>query len=115
MFPVSPGIAYVGVAGAFVAGSAVSLIDPGRFYDLALPLMLLALFASEAIVFAVFPAFRRRVAGGVYLVLRSSGALGVVTPSGSPPPDPASPRARPRRDREPPPSEPRPRALPAPP
>jgi amino acid transporter len=92
MFPVKPDTAYLGVAGAFLAGSAIGLGNPGRFYDLVLPPMLIALFVSEAIVFAVFPRFRRRVATlrtsdvvaagvattlmivGVWLAVRSSGA-----------------------------------------
>jgi amino acid transporter len=43
----------------FVAADAVSLVDPDRFYDDLLKPSLGALFASQLVVFAVFPRFRR--------------------------------------------------------
>ncbi len=45
---------------AFVATAVVSLSGPQRFYDRLSPPSLVALFASQVIVFAVYPLFRRR-------------------------------------------------------
>jgi hypothetical protein len=49
----------VWIAGPFVAADALSLIDPGAFYDELLKPSLGALFVSQLIVFVVFPLFRR--------------------------------------------------------
>jgi amino acid transporter len=46
------------IAVLFVAGNAISLIDPERFYSYALTPSLVALYLSQAIVFVVYPRFR---------------------------------------------------------
>jgi hypothetical protein len=51
------------LAVAFVASDVVSLRDPDRFYDTLARPSLLALFASQAIVFLVYPRFARRALG----------------------------------------------------
>jgi amino acid transporter len=48
------------IAVLFVAGDAISLIDPQRFYSYALTPSLVALYVSQAIVFLVYPRFRGR-------------------------------------------------------
>jgi amino acid transporter len=48
------------IAVLFVAGDAISLINPQRFYSDALTPSLVALYVSQAIVFLVFPRFRGR-------------------------------------------------------
>jgi hypothetical protein len=48
------------IAALFVAGDAISLIDPERFYSYALTPSLVALYVSQAIVFLVYPRFRGR-------------------------------------------------------
>ncbi len=70
------------IAVPFIAGDAISLLDPDRFYDDLLKPSLGTLFVSQLIVFAVFPRFRRGlvaialaavsaglVAWGLYLLL----------------------------------------------
>ena len=47
------------IAVPFVAADALSLIDPGAFYDKLLKPSLGALFVSQLIVFVVFPLFKR--------------------------------------------------------
>jgi hypothetical protein len=47
------------IALPFLAADAISLVDPGRFYDDLLKPSLGALFISQLIVFLVFPRFRR--------------------------------------------------------
>ncbi len=48
------------IAVLFVAGDAISLIAPQRFYSYALTPSLVALYVSQAIVFLVYPRFRGR-------------------------------------------------------
>jgi len=48
------------VAGAFLAGDALSLIDPDAFYEDLLRPSLVALYLSQLIVFAAYPLFRKR-------------------------------------------------------
>jgi amino acid transporter len=48
------------IAVLFVAGDAISLIDPERFYSYALTPSLVALYLSQAIVFLAYPRFRGR-------------------------------------------------------
>jgi amino acid transporter len=48
------------IAALFVAGDAISLIDPERFYSYALTPSLVALYLSQAIVFLAYPRFRGR-------------------------------------------------------
>jgi amino acid transporter len=48
------------IAVLFVAGDAISLIDPQRFYSYALTPSLVALYVSQAIVFLVYPRYRGR-------------------------------------------------------
>ena len=48
------------IAVLFVAGDAISLIAPERFYAYALTPSLVALYLSQAIVFLVYPRFRGR-------------------------------------------------------
>ena len=48
------------IAVLFVAGDAISLIAPERFYSYALTPSLVALYVSQAIVFLVYPRFRGR-------------------------------------------------------
>jgi amino acid transporter len=56
--PIRPTLAVIAVP--FVAADAISLVNPERFYnDLSQP-SLVALFASQIIVFAVYPLFRRQ-------------------------------------------------------
>ena len=55
--PVAHGRRLVGAA--FVAADVVSLADPSRFYDWLLRPSLVCLFASQLIVFAVYPRFAR--------------------------------------------------------
>ena len=60
---------YAWIAVPFLALDAISLVDPGRFYDDALKPSLGALFVSQLVVFLVFPRFRRTaVAVGAGLV-----------------------------------------------
>lgn len=47
------------IAVPFLAADAISLVDPGGFYDNLLKPSLGALFVSQLIVFVVFPRFRR--------------------------------------------------------
>ncbi|MGZ4354699.1 MAG: hypothetical protein ACXVZ4_14285 [Gaiellaceae bacterium] len=47
------------IAVPFLLADAISLVDPGRFYDDLLKVSLGALFVSQLIVFAVYPRFRR--------------------------------------------------------
>jgi hypothetical protein len=57
--PLRPTLAAISVP--FVVADAISLVDPERFYsDLSRP-SLIALFASQILVFAVYPLFRTRV------------------------------------------------------
>lgn len=44
----------------FVIGDAISLVNPDKFYNDLAPLSLVALFASQIIVFVVYPLYRRR-------------------------------------------------------
>ena len=53
------------IAVPFVAADAISLVDPTRFYDDLVQPSLGALFVSQLVVFAVYPLYRRRVAGRV--------------------------------------------------
>jgi hypothetical protein len=55
--PVRTVLAWIAVP--FLAADAVSLLGPQRFYDDLLKPSLAALFVSQAVVFAVFPRFRR--------------------------------------------------------
>jgi hypothetical protein len=48
------------IGAAFVAGDLVSLADPDRAYEYALTPALVALYVSQAIVFAVYPRLRGR-------------------------------------------------------
>jgi amino acid transporter len=48
------------IAVLFVAGDAISLIDPDKFYSYALTPSLVALYLSQAIVFLAYPRFRGR-------------------------------------------------------
>ncbi|MGH3008573.1 MAG: hypothetical protein ACRDLM_04105 [Gaiellaceae bacterium] len=57
--PIRPTLAAICVP--FVAADAISLVNPERFYSDLSPPSLVALFASQIIVFAVYPLFRRRV------------------------------------------------------
>jgi amino acid transporter len=54
-------LASAGVAVPFVAADAISLVNPGRFYDDLLRPSLIALWISQIIVFAVYPLFRLRL------------------------------------------------------
>jgi hypothetical protein len=56
--PIRPTLAAISVP--FVLADAISLVDPGAFYDDLSRPSLIALFASQIIVFAVYPLFRRR-------------------------------------------------------
>ncbi|HEX6762747.1 MAG TPA: hypothetical protein VF094_08110 [Gaiellaceae bacterium] len=76
--PLRPVLAWIAVP--FVLGDAVSLIDPGRFYDDLLKPSLAALFVSQLIVFAVFPLFRRRLAAlGLAVVAATLALWGLYT------------------------------------
>ena len=66
---------YVWIAVPFLALDAISLADPGRFYDDLLKPSLGALFVSQLVVFAVFPRFRRGAAS-VAAALVASGLAG---------------------------------------
>lgn len=55
--PLSTSYAFIAIP--FLALDAISLVDPGRFYDDLLKPSLGALFVSQLVVFAVFPRFRR--------------------------------------------------------
>jgi amino acid transporter len=66
---------YAVIAVPFLALDAVSLVDPGRFYDDLLKPSLGALFVSELVVFALFPRFRRG-AVAVALAAVASGLAG---------------------------------------
>jgi hypothetical protein len=57
--PVRRALAWIAVP--FLAGDAISLLDPGAFYEKLLKPSLVALFLSQAIVFVVFPRFRARL------------------------------------------------------
>ena len=56
--PIRPTLAVIAVP--FVAADAISLVNPERFYNDLASLSLVALFASQIIVFVVYPFFRRR-------------------------------------------------------
>jgi amino acid transporter len=62
------------IAVPFIAADALSLIDPERFYSDLLRPSLIALFASQLIVFLVYPLYRRRLGAG----LSASLALSAV-------------------------------------
>jgi hypothetical protein len=47
------------IAIPFIAADAISLVDPERFYADLLKPSLVALFTSQAVVFLVYPRFRR--------------------------------------------------------
>lgn len=66
---------YAWIAVPFLALDAISLVDPGRFYDDLLKPSLGALFASQLVVFAVFPRFRRGAAA-IAAALVASGLAG---------------------------------------
>lgn len=55
--PVRTALAWIAVP--FLAADALSLVNPGRFYDDLLKPSLGALFVSQLVVFLVFPRFRR--------------------------------------------------------
>ncbi len=57
--PVRTIVAWIAVP--FVAADAISLLNPGRFYNDLLKPSLGALFISQLLVFLVFPRFRRSV------------------------------------------------------
>jgi amino acid transporter len=68
------------IAVPFVAADAISLVDPGRFYDDLLKPSLGALFVSQLVVFLVFPRFRRgALAIGVAAVASALAAWGLYT------------------------------------
>jgi amino acid transporter len=56
--PIRPTLAVIAVP--FVAADAISLLNPERFYNDLASLSIVALFASQIIVFVVYPLFRRR-------------------------------------------------------
>ena len=68
------------LAVAFVAADIVSLHDPAGFYDALLRPSLIALFASQVIVFLVYPLFARRVLGrlGPLRLAAAAGAAGLM-------------------------------------
>jgi len=51
----------VWIAVPFVAADAISLVDPDRFYTYLLKPSLAALFVSQALVFAAYPLYERRL------------------------------------------------------
>ncbi|MCL6595097.1 MAG: hypothetical protein K6V73_02680 [Firmicutes bacterium] len=55
MFALPEGKGTAVVSALFLAGTVASLAGPQRFYSLTLPPSLMALFASQAIVFATYP------------------------------------------------------------
>jgi hypothetical protein len=59
----------------FVALDAVSLLDPGRFYDDALKPSLGALFVAELIVVALYPRFRARTGRRVGVASLAAAAI----------------------------------------
>ena len=63
------------IAVLFVAGDAISLIDPQRFYSYALTPSLVALYVSQAIVFLVYPRFRGRPSRLDWLAVATATAL----------------------------------------
>jgi amino acid transporter len=63
------------IAVLFVAGDAISLIDPQRFYSYALTPSLVALYLSQAIVFLVFPRFRGRPSRLEWLAVATATGL----------------------------------------
>jgi amino acid transporter len=68
------------IAVPFVAADAISLVDPGRFYDELLKPSLGALFVSQLLVFLVFPRFRRgALAIGAAAVASGLAAWGLYT------------------------------------
>jgi hypothetical protein len=71
---------YAWIAVPFLALDAISLVDPGRFYDDLLKPSLGALFVSQLVVFAVFPRWRRTgVAVAGALVASGLAAWGLYT------------------------------------
>ncbi len=62
------------IAVPFVAADAISLVNPGRFYDDLLKPSLGALFVSQLVVFLVFPRFRR----GVLAIVAAAVASGLA-------------------------------------
>lgn len=74
--PIRPTLAAIGIP--FVAADALSLIDPERFYnDLTKP-SLVALFASQILVFLVYPLFRRRERGTLTAALAVSAVASAL-------------------------------------
>jgi hypothetical protein len=69
------------LAAAFIAADIVSLRDPSGFYDALLRPSLIALFASQAIVFAVYPRFAHRMLGrlGPLRLAAAATATGLMT------------------------------------
>ncbi len=65
------------VAIAFIAFDAMSLVDPTAFYGYALFISLLALYASQLIVFVVYPIFARKHFGlsSIDIVLASVASI----------------------------------------
>jgi hypothetical protein len=63
------------IAIPFVAADALSLLDPGRFYDDLLKPSLAALYVSQIVVFAMFPRFRR--SAGAFTLAAVASALAV--------------------------------------
>jgi len=76
--PVRTVLAWIAIP--FVALDAVSLADPGRFYDDLLKPSLGALFVSQLLVFAAFPRFRRGLpAIGAAAVASGIAVFGLYT------------------------------------
>jgi hypothetical protein len=63
MFGLPEGRGTAIVSALFLAGTVASLAGPQRFYSLTLPPSLMALFASQAIVFAAYPLLPHRTRG----------------------------------------------------
>jgi hypothetical protein len=59
MLPVAPRTAELGVGAAFVVSAALALLGPNAAYYELLKPSLVALYASEVVVFAVYPNFVR--------------------------------------------------------
>ena len=76
---------YAWIAVPFLALDAISLVDPGRFYDDLIRPSLGALFVSQAVVFLVFPRWRRSgwavAAAGVAATLAGWGFYTLVAGS----------------------------------
>src|SRR5205085_1094740 len=71
------------IAVPFVAADAISLVDPDRFYTYLLKPSLAALFVSQALVFAAYPLYERRLgrptpalAGAVAAAAVACGLMG---------------------------------------